>query len=152
MPRQVSESFGGGGLLDVQSMPRHPSYDREPAYEPVRWRRWLALGGLLAIAAVVAVRGLVGDGWSTAPLPEAGQPAELALTGGGGGLQSALSVHITGEIDGVAEVWASNWEVEQLSGRVDWRVYHDWFLPDCILHYRPVGHVSGRLVVRYRFH
>jgi hypothetical protein len=49
-------------------------------------------------------------------------------------------------------VWASNWEMQRLSGRVDWRVYHDWFSPDCTLRYRPVGQVSGWLVVRYQFH
>ena len=138
----------------METLPRHPSYDAQPGYEPVRWRRWLVLAGVLSAAAVLAVCGLVGDGWSTAPLADVGQPADLALTGGRGllGIQSGLSVHITGEIDGVAEVGANNWEVQRLSGRVDWRVYHDWFSPDCTLHYRPVGRVSGRLVVRYQVH
>ena len=140
----------------MQSFPRHPSYDREPANEPVRWRRWLApLAGVVSAAAVFAVCGLGGDGFSTAPLPAVGQSADLALTGSSShllGNPSGLSVHIMGEIDGVAEVWADNWEPERLSGRVDWRVYHDWFSPSCTLHYRPVGQVSGRLVVRYQFH
>src|SRR5262245_5240289 len=105
------EHSAAGGLRAVEALPRHPSYHAGPAYKPIRWRWWLALGGVLAVAAVVAVCGLVGGEWSTAPLPDVSQPADLALTGGDGGLlsiQSGLSVHITGKMDGVAEVWASN--------------------------------------------
>lgn len=110
----------------------------------------------MAVAAVVVACGLFGSGWSVAPLGDVGQPADLVLTANDRRLMgnpSGLSVHVTGEIDGMAEVWAGNWEPKRLSGRVDSRVYHDWFSPDCTFHYRPVGGpVSGRLVVRYQFH
>ncbi len=140
----------------MHSLPQHSSYDASrPEYEPALWW-WLALGGALAVAAVVIVCYLLGGGWSVALLDDVGQSADLALAGQDSRLTggtSGLSVHITGEIDGVAEVWADNWEPKRLSGRVDWRVYHDWFSPNCTPHYRPVGgQVSGRLVVRYCFH
>jgi hypothetical protein len=136
----------------MQSLPRHPSYDAEPAYEPVRCRRWLALAGVLAVVAVCC---LLGDRWSEAPLAHVGQTADLALSGGGSwrmGDPSGLSVHITGAIEGAVDVWVDNWEPQRLTGRVDWRVYHDWLYPTGTLHYRPLGKVSGRLVIRYQFH
>ena len=136
-------------------MPRPPIHEAKPTLRPVQWRRRLILGGALACAILAAVCALVGSGWSAARLPDVSKQADIVLTSGGRGLlrtQSGLSIHITGDIDGVAEVWASNWGVQRLSGRVDWQVYHDWFSPDCTLHYQPVGPVSGRLAIRYRFH
>ena len=133
---------------------RNACDDEEPACEP-RWRRWLALGGLLSVAAVVAAGVWLRSGWAVAPLASVRQPADLVLTASESwlmGSPSGLSVHITGEIDGEAEVWAENWEPQRLTGRVNCRLYHDWFAPTCTLHYRPLGEVSGGLVVRYQFH
>ena len=135
---------------------RHACDNEEPACEPARWRRWLALGGVLAVGAVVAAGIWLNGGWAVAPLANVGQPADLVLSASESwlmGSPSGLSVHIMGQIDGEAEVWAPNWEPQRLTGRVDYRVYHDWFAgPTCTLHYRPLGEVSGGLVVRYKFH
>ena len=139
----------------MHSLPRHPSHYAEPSGVPTRRPRWLALASVLAAAALAAVCAWGGDGWSAVPLPDVGQPANLALTGGDRlmGGPSGVSALIAGEIDGEVEVWADGWGPQRLRGRADWRVYHDWFDPSCTLHYRPVGEaVSGRLVVRYRFH
>jgi hypothetical protein len=64
---------------------------------------------------------------------------------------SGLTIHITGEINGQAYVFASNWEKKKLSGKVDWRIYHDWFEPTCVLQYEPVSVTSGNLRIDYTF-
>ena len=65
---------------------------------------------------------------------------------------SGLTIHVTGEINGQAYVFASNWEKKELSGKVDWRIYHDWFEPTCVLQYEPVSVTSGNLRIDYTFY
>jgi len=65
---------------------------------------------------------------------------------------SGLTLHVTGEINGQAYVFASNWEKRELSGKVDWEIYHDWFEPTCVLQYEPVSVTSGNLRIDYTFH
>lgn len=137
----------------MQSLSQNPSTGVVSAKKSFPW---LTLGCVAGVAALVVVLLLAWTlfvgWWSRAPLPDVSQPADLALTSGGGKYTSGLSVHITGEINGEVEVWASNWKPQRLSGRVDWRVYHDWYEPTCTLHYRPVGKVSGELEIHYQFH
>lgn len=65
---------------------------------------------------------------------------------------SGLTLHVTGEINGQAYIFASNWEKKELSGKVDWGIYHDWFEPTCVLQYEPVSVTSGKLRIDYTFH
>jgi hypothetical protein len=64
---------------------------------------------------------------------------------------SGLNLHVTGEINGQAYIFAGNWEKKKLSGRVDWGIYHDWFEPTCVLQYEPVSVTSGNLRIDYTF-
>ena len=65
---------------------------------------------------------------------------------------SGLTLHLTGEINGQAYIFASNWEKKKLSGKVDCGIYHDWFEPTCVLQYEPVSVTSGNLRIDYAFH
>jgi hypothetical protein len=130
---------------------KHPN--PKPGHKPFRWS--VALGGILAILLVAFTCGLGGGGWSTAPSLDLSQPGKIALSDSGVSLvgTSGLSLHITGEIDGVVEVWVNHWKPVRLTGKVDWWTYSDWFEPGCTLYYQPVdGPVTGQLVVRYKFH
>ncbi len=80
----------------------------------------------------------------------------LNLTSGYSGIDgdvpSGITVHVHGQIDGEAYVYAGNWETTKLSGTVEWRIYHDWFQTNCVLHYVPESVRSGELTVDYRIH
>jgi hypothetical protein len=65
---------------------------------------------------------------------------------------SGLTLHVRGQIDGEAIVSASNWEPQKISGKVDFKVYHDWFTSTCELQYQPVSAKAGALTVQYEFH
>ena len=84
-------------------------------------------------------------------IPDPTKPTVVTLTGGNGS-PSGVSIRITGEIDGTAEVYAGNWDRKKLSGVVDWQIYHDWFEPTCDLHYEPSGVSSGSLTIEYTIH
>jgi hypothetical protein len=64
---------------------------------------------------------------------------------------SGLTLHVTGDINGHAYVFASDWEKKELSGKVDCGIYHDWFTPTCVLYYEPVSVTSGKLRIDYTF-
>ena len=72
-----------------------------------------------------------------------------SYSGVGGDGPSGITLHIHGQIDGSAYVYASNWETTKLSGTVEWRIYHDWFQTNCVLHYIPESVRSGELTVDY---
>jgi hypothetical protein len=118
--------------------------------------RWVLFG--LAVAQVVAVGAFAWHvSWQTAHIPDVAQPADLVMTaryGDGWPMSSVngLSLRVTGEIDGEAEVWTADGSPRLVSGRVDLLVGHDWFQPTCHLHYRPKGVTKGKLIVRYQFH
>lgn len=123
-----------------------------------RGQKLLVVGGLglLVLFVVFWVCGGF-SGWRSVVIADASQPVDFTVTSTSWdcyplGHPSGVSVWVTGEITGEAEVWADYWEPKRLSGRVDWRVYHDWFGDTCLLHYKPIGPVSGNLVVRYQFH
>jgi hypothetical protein len=67
-------------------------------------------------------------------------------------IQSGLSLHVYGQLDGTASIYATGWETAKVSGIVDWRIYHDWFQTNCTLHYVPEGVTSSHLTVKYTFH
>jgi len=117
-------------------------------------RRWLAVCAALAVV-VGASYGVLNERRCVAKLADVRQQAYLTLScsrRAWHGEVSGLSLHLSGTIEGEAEVWASNWEPQRLRGRVDLKIYHDWFEPSCTLRYRPLGLASGQLEVRYRFH
>jgi len=64
---------------------------------------------------------------------------------------SGITLHITGDINGHAYIFASDWEKKELSGKVDCGIYHDWFKPTCVLQYEPVSVTSGKLRIDYTF-
>ena len=65
---------------------------------------------------------------------------------------TAISVQVSGEIDGDAEIWADGWTRQRISGKVDWAVYRDWYTSDFTLHYRPISAKTGKLLIKYQFH
>jgi hypothetical protein len=73
-------------------------------------------------------------------------------SGVAGDLPSGISLHVHGRLDGTAYVSAGNWETTKLSGIVDWRIYHDWFQTNCVLHYVPESVDSGKLTLDYTIH
>ncbi len=64
---------------------------------------------------------------------------------------TGITIHVTGDINGHAYVFASDWEKKELSGKVDCVIYHDWFTPTCVLQYEPVSVTSGKLRIDYTF-
>lgn len=147
----------------MERLPQHIDYGARQGIMtsevPARSWQWLTLVGILSmgvisVIAVLAVYWMIG-GWTAVPLLDVSQPANFVLTSEDDkwlGTRSGMSVHITGKIDGVADVWVDNRETQRLSGKVDWRVYYDCFASTCTLNYQPVGQVAGQLVVRYQFH
>jgi hypothetical protein len=96
-------------------------------------------------------------GWREIPISPIPQEHHVVVTARDGDAwpmkrPSGLSIWITGEIDGEVEIWSTGWPRERLSGKVDWRVYHDYFDKRCVISYRPVTARSGHLVIRYEFH
>lgn len=73
-------------------------------------------------------------------------------SGKGGDTPSGITLQVHGQIIGSAYIYAGNWKPEKLSGRVDWKVYHDWFQANCELHYIPESVQSGELTVDYTIH
>ncbi|MGL6072915.1 MAG: hypothetical protein ACRC8S_02015 [Fimbriiglobus sp.] len=133
-------------------MPPRKDPDSKRGHKRFRWS--IAVGGALAVIVVGLCCGLGGGRWSTAPSPDLSQPGKIDLSDRSVNLigTSGLSFHITGEINGVVEVWVDHWKPVRLTGKVDWRTYSDWFQPSCTFYYRPVdGPVTGQLVVRYQF-
>jgi len=105
----------------------------------------------LAIVMVWHVR------WQSVELADAGKPTTFVLTARPGdgwpmGSITGISVWITGDINGQAEMWADNRDRIRLNGTIDLKAYHDWFEPSCHLYFEPQGRVFGKLVVRYKFH
>jgi hypothetical protein len=68
------------------------------------------------------------------------------------GSVSGITLHVQGLLDGTGYVYAANWPTQVLSGPIDWKVYHDWFETNCVIHYHPVGVSTGRLTIQYEFH
>jgi hypothetical protein len=68
------------------------------------------------------------------------------------GLPSGITLHIHGDLDGTAYVFAEDWETSKLSGAVESRIYHDWFQTNSVLHYVPESVRSGELTVDYTIH
>ncbi len=64
---------------------------------------------------------------------------------------STVHIWLTGQIDGDTEICAEGWTRQKLTGKIDYRVGHDWFDPVCRLHYEPHGVTTGNLTIRYRF-
>jgi hypothetical protein len=62
-----------------------------------------------------------------------------------------LTLRVTGDINGHAYVYASDWEKKELSGKVDCAIYHEWSTPTCVLQYEPVSVTSGKLRIDYTF-
>jgi hypothetical protein len=119
-------------------------------------RRWL----LLVLAAMLMVSAVCGGmfysvfHWRSVEVPDVTQEADLPISArpfDGLGFISILSIRVTGEIDGEAEVWTDYAPHQQIRGQVDWQVGHDWFDPTSHIHYRPRGVTSGKLRVYYLF-
>jgi hypothetical protein len=120
-----------------------------------RFRRGIVVvATLLAIA--IACAAYWQSRWQSVKIPDVTRPADLTLRAQPGdewllGSVSGISVWVTGEIDGEAEIFAGSSKAQRISGRVDLRVYRDKFEPACMVHYRPNGVTTGWLVVRYKF-
>ncbi len=93
---------------------------------------------------------------SSVRIPDVTKSNALNLVSGysgmGGDLPSGITLHVHGHIDGSASFFARGWETTKLSGTVEWRIYHDWFQTNCVVHYVPESVRSGELTVDYTFH
>jgi hypothetical protein len=92
-------------------------------------------------------------GWSDVEIDDVSEPEILNLHVESERAEpTGISVWVSGEINGEADVWAGNWKPERLHGKVNFHVYHDWFQRECELHYEPIDATSGKLVIYYEFH
>ena len=90
------------------------------------------------------------SGWQSFTILDVREPADFILSARSDGV-NMVQVCVTGEIDGEAEIGNDQWGDARLSGRVNWRVSHDWFQPDFPLRYRPHGATKGQLVIHCKF-
>jgi hypothetical protein len=144
----------------MEKLPKQTNSEAQQVFKPIRWKQRLAmaLAGLLC-AGVLAVVGwltlfrLAGDRWKATQLPDVSQPIDLTIAGDGPihGIQSMLTIHIIGELDGEAALSIEDRDPYRLKGQVNFRTCCDWYSSRCTLHYRPIGKVSGKLVIHYRF-
>jgi hypothetical protein len=102
---------------------------------------------LVGLATAIAMR----SGWQSYVIADVSRASDISLSAPSEKV-SGVSVWVTGQIDGKAEIWAASWDRQIVSGQVNCRAYHDWFDRDCQLHYEPLGVHSGTLTVRYQFH
>jgi hypothetical protein len=58
---------------------------------------------------------------------------------------SGVTLRVRGHIDGTATVQAENWTPQQISGDVDWSVYHDYFSSSIVIDYSPTNVTAGSL-------
>lgn len=67
---------------------------------------------------------------------------------------SGVSLRVRGQLKGVASITTveDRWEPHQVSGDVDWQVYHDWFYPTCTFEYSPSNVTAGHLSFELTFH
>lgn len=63
-----------------------------------------------------------------------------------------IALHVTGQLDGTGYISGpSVWPTQALSGVVDWRIGHDYFETNCVIHYTPGSAKSGKLRVEYLY-
>jgi hypothetical protein len=105
----------------------------------------------LAILGAVVLLGCGGRGPSVVSIPDVAVTNSFALAAHHTSV-SGLTLGIQGHLDGTGYVYAANWPTQVLSGAVHWKVYHDWFETNCVIHYHPVGVRSGSLTIQYEFH
>jgi hypothetical protein len=120
-----------------------------------RWFRFMREIFVLVVlaAAIFGICWLWPPAWSDVEIRDVSKPAILNLHVASGQAEpTGISVWVSGEIDGEADVWAGNWEPERVHGKVNFQIYHDWFQRDCDLHYEPINVTSGKLVIHYEFH
>jgi hypothetical protein len=107
----------------------------------------------LVVCAVALVGCKAGSRSGSVPITDVTKTNALILvsdySGVAGDVPSGIALHVQGRLDGTAYVYAGNWETTRLSGVVNWRIYHDWFQTNCVLHYVPVSVQSGELTVDY---
>jgi hypothetical protein len=110
---------------------------------------------LLAVCSL-ALLGCGGSRSGSVRIADVTKTKDLNLVSGysgiGSDVPSGITLHIHGQIVGSAYVFAGNWEPTKLSGPVEWRIYHDWFKANCVLHYIPESVQSGELTVDYTIH
>ena len=110
----------------------------------------------LLVVCSVALLGCGGSRSGSVRIADVTKTNSISLTSGysgvGGDLPSGITLHVHGQIDGSAYVYAGNWETTKLSGTVEWRIYHDWFQTNFVLHYVPESVRSGELTVDYTIH
>ena len=112
---------------------------------------------MLWVGAIVLVNEL--GNWNSVVIADVSQPIRLTLENRPMGWwfpfdldASGLSVRITGDINGTAEVSVAHYPVERLSGKVDWMCGGDFFTNECLMEYKALGPVSGTLTVHYKFY
>ena len=111
---------------------------------------------VLIVCAVVLIGCGRGSRSGSVPIADVTKTNALNLvsdySGVAGDVPSGITLHVHGRLDGTAYVFAGNWETTKLSGTVEWRIYHDWFQTNCVLHYVPESVRSGELTVDYTIH
>lgn len=65
---------------------------------------------------------------------------------------SGIEIWVTGDVDGASEIWMGDSLLLQVEGRVDERIYRDWYGDECELTYKPGTTRTGALQVRYEYH
>ncbi len=105
---------------------------------------------VLGISVVMWIAIVVFDGWRATDIPDVTRSSNINMNTWQWDV-SGITLHIHGNLNGEAYVFAGNWRKKLLSGRVDWKIYRDWFQPSCVLHYEPKSVTSGNLTVEWCF-
>jgi len=123
-------------------------------------RRWRVFCFGLMFSVVFTSAALLGafftSRWQSIIVEDASQPAYFELHARPGDLWpmenvTGLTVIVTGQIDGTAELTIDGEDPAKLSGTVHYKREGDWYDSDCRIHYVPIDVKSGHLKIRSRF-
>ncbi|MBX3420908.1 MAG: hypothetical protein KF752_05050 [Pirellulaceae bacterium] len=117
----------------------------------------IAVGGLLFAGLLVAMLWRGAGRWQQYEVIDFSQIDARPLSAFAPGVDNVrqvfrFSVHIKGELNGSVDVSVYGGPPERISDAVDWSYSQPHDTINSSIKITPVGEVTGRLVVRYRFH
>lgn len=62
-----------------------------------------------------------------------------------------LSLHISGEIEGEAEIWGDELGTNRITGKFEVKRNGDYYATNCVIEYRPIDVRAGRILIQHEF-